>query len=105
RKEGCDRFFVAHAAEGLALRESLGNGPSIFILNGIPPGAEDDCAAASLIPVLNSAEQVAAWRAAAGRMDKQLSAALQVDSGMARLGMAVAEVEALAAEPGALGGI
>ena len=37
-------FFVAHVAEGIALRQALGARPDIYILNGVPPGAEDDCA-------------------------------------------------------------
>ncbi len=105
RKEGCDAFFVAHVGEGVALREALGAAPSIFILNGTPPGAEEVCVAAGLIPVLNSAEQLVAWRAAARRGGRPLKAALQVDSGMSRLGMAATEVEALAADPRAFDGI
>lgn len=102
RKEGCDTFFVAHVQEGVALREALGAGPAIFILNGVPPGAEDICVAGGLTPVIDSAEQLAAWRATARRAGRKLNAALQVDSGMARLGMAPAEVEAIAADPRSL---
>lgn len=105
RKEGCDTFFVAHVGEGVALRQALGAAPSVFILNGVPPGAEDLCVAAGLTPVINSTEQLAAWRDTARRNGRKLQAALQVDSGMARLGMAPAEVEAIAADPQALDGI
>jgi alanine racemase len=105
RKEGCDTFFVAHVGEGEALREALGPAPAIFILNGIPPGAEQACIAAALTPVVNSAGQLAAWRDAARRAGRPLKAALQVDSGMARLGMAPIEVEAVAADPLAFAGV
>jgi alanine racemase len=105
RKEGCTTFFVAHVGEGVALREALGPEPSIFILNGIPPGAEQACVAAALTPVANSAEQLSAWRGAARLAARPLKTALQVDSGMARLGMAPAEVEALAADPRAFDGV
>ena len=88
RKEGCEVFFVAHAMEGLSLRQALGDDPEIFVLNGIHPGAEDACAAAGLIAVANSVEQLAAWRKAARRRGKKLPVAVQVDSGMSRLGMA-----------------
>ena len=104
-REGCDTFFVAHVGEGLALRAALGAGPSIFVLNGLPPGAEPDALAAGLMPVLNSAEQLGAWRETARAAGHALAAALQVDSGMSRLGMSPQEVEALAADAGALGGI
>src|SRR5689334_15688094 len=58
RKEGCNVFFVAHAAEGIALRQGLDDGPDIYVLNGIHPGAENDCAEAGLIAVANSAAQL-----------------------------------------------
>ncbi|NBS43093.1 MAG: alanine racemase, partial [Acetobacteraceae bacterium] len=48
---GCRHFFVAHLAEGIALRETLGPGPMIAVLNGFAPGADGD---AALVPVLNS---------------------------------------------------
>lgn len=105
RKEGCDTFFVAHVNEGVVLREALGSGPVIAVLNGVPPGAEGSCVDASLLPVINSADQLAAWRDTARRNGRALKAVLQVDSGMSRLGLSPAEVEAIAADPGALEGI
>ena len=56
---GCRYFFAAHLDEGLALRAALPADATICILNGLPPSTEDECAAAGLIPVLNSIEQVA----------------------------------------------
>ena len=41
--EGCRQFFVAHLDEALALRPLLPEA-EIFVLNGLPPGAEADCA-------------------------------------------------------------
>ncbi|MFD2056257.1 alanine racemase [Mesorhizobium calcicola] len=104
-REGCDIFFVALLGEGIALRRSLGPGSAIFVLNGIPPGAEPDAVAANLCAVVNSPEQLAAWRAAARRAGRKLPAAIQVDSGMSRLGMAPQDVERIAADPGAFDGI
>jgi alanine racemase len=94
-KEGCNSFFVAHAAEGISLRQALGEGTDIYVLNGIHPGAEDDCAKPRLVAVANSAAQLAAWQAAARRRGQKLPVAVQVDSGMSRLGMPPYEVEAL----------
>lgn len=104
-REGCRNFFVALVAEGVSLREALGQAPAIHVLNGIPPGAETICVAHGLTPVLNSLEQLAAWREAAKAAGLTLPAAIQVDSGMGRLGMAPAEVDRLAADPKALDGI
>src|SRR5262245_874176 len=50
--EGCDTFFVAHLDEARRLREAIGSRPPIHVLNGIMPGAEDECIAAGATPVL-----------------------------------------------------
>lgn len=104
-REGCDVFFVALLGEGVALRKALGSGAAIFVLNGIPPGAEPDAVAAGLSAVINSPEQLAAWGTAARRAGRKLPAAIQVDSGMSRLGMAPADVERIGADPRAFEGI
>lgn len=104
-REGCEIFFVALLGEGVALRRSLGPGPAIFVLNGIPPGAEPDAAAADLSAVANSLAQLAAWRETASRAGRKLPAAVQVDSGMSRLGMPPGDVERIAADPRAFDGI
>ncbi|QPC85927.1 alanine racemase [Mesorhizobium sp. NBSH29] len=103
--EGCSTFFVAHISEGIALRGILGSSAHIYVLNGVPPGGEAEAIAHDLRPVINSLEQLAAWRQAALRVGNVCAAALQVDSGMARLGMAPKEVEHIAADHAALAGI
>ncbi|UCI08424.1 alanine racemase [Mesorhizobium sp. B1-1-8] len=104
-REGCDIFFVALLAEGIALRKTVGAGPDIYVLNGLPPGSEPEALAAGLCTVINSGVQLKAWRAAARGAGRRLPAAIQVDSGMSRLGMAPAEVEAVTKDFGALDGI
>ena len=96
--EGCEIFFVAHLAEGAALRKALGPRPQIHVLNGLPPGSEPEAVAADLVPVINSAGQLKAWSEAGQKAGRKFKAAIQVDSGMSRLGMAPSEVEALAAD-------
>ena len=105
RLEGCSNYFVAHVGEGLGLRAALGSEPSFYVLNGLPPGSEDEAAEAQLRPVLDSLEQLAAWREAARRARRKLPAAVQVDSGMSRLGMAPSEVDQLANDPTAFEGV
>lgn len=85
--EGCRHFFVAHLDEGLALRPYLPRSADIFILNGLPRGAEQECAMAGLVPVLNSLEQAEAWSDCAQRLARALPTVVQVDSGMNRLGL------------------
>lgn len=103
--EGCRHFFVAHLDEALELKQALRPDVAIYILNGLPPGAEAECAAAGLIPVLNGMEQVARWAAEARRLRRPLPAVLQVDSGMSRLGLPAADVARIAGEPQLLDGI
>jgi alanine racemase len=102
--EGCRQFFVAHLDEALALRPLLPEA-EIFVLNGLPAGAEAECARHGVTPVLNSLAQIDAWAAQAWRLGRPLPAALQVDSGMSRLGLPEAELDILAAEPKRLDGI
>lgn len=104
-REGCGIFFVALLAEGIALRKAIGTGPDIYVLNGLPPGSEPEAVAAGLCAVINSGAQLKAWRAAARDAGRRLPAAIQVDSGMSRLGMAPVEVEALAGDSSAFDGI
>jgi alanine racemase len=98
-KEGCRDFFVAHLAEGLRLKSCLPEAVRIHVLNGLPAGAEASCAAAGLVPVLNSWEQAMAWRDLAARQQRRLPAVLQVDTGMSRLGLSPEDVGRLADVP------
>ncbi len=102
---GCRDFFVAQFAEALALRPVLGNDARLYVLNGLLPGAESACAAHGIVPVLNGLEQVANWSATAQRLGRRLPAALQLDSGMCRLGLAPEDVEQLRAAPQRLDGV
>jgi alanine racemase len=88
---GCAHFFVAHPAEGEAVRDALGDDPRpmIAVLNGFAGGTHP-----RLTPVLNSLDDV---RAHAGR-----DAILHIDTGMSRLGLDAAALDALAADPSAL---
>ncbi len=102
---GCRDFFVAHFIEALRLKPYLRSDARILVLNGLLPGSEDDCAALGIVPVLNSLEQVTNWSATARALGKTLPAAIQVDTGMSRLGLEPAEVDTLLAEPERLAGV
>ncbi|MDX2275964.1 MAG: alanine racemase [Hyphomonadaceae bacterium] len=88
-KGGVRTFFTAACGEALEVRAALGAGPRIFVLNGVTPEDARELAAASLIPVLNSLDQIALWNAGAPY-------ALHVDTGMSRLGLAPADLSAAA---------
>lgn len=104
-RAGCRQFFVAHLDEAVALRPRLPDDATIYVLHGAPPGAELEFVVHDVRPVLNSLPQLAAWQKLAQGLGRTLPAALQVDTGMARLGLAAAEVDRLAAEPWRLHGV
>lgn len=102
---GCRDFFVAHLGEALALRPALDDDARLYVLNGLLPGAENLCADAGIVPVLNAPEQVANWAATARARGRELPAVLQFDTGMSRLGLSGGEAQALAADPARLAGV
>jgi len=90
--EGARSFYVARLSEGETLRAVLREA-AIYVFDGYVHGARLE--AARLVPVLNSAEQVAAWQAERPR----LPAALHIDTGMNRLGVRADEAERIAGFP------
>lgn len=99
--EGCRTFFVAHPDEGVALRAAL-PAAAIYVLNGLMPGAEDVFAAHDLAPVLNDLGQVRRWAGWCADHGPR-PAAVQFDTGMARLGLDTREAQALIRDPAPLG--
>ena len=101
---GCKHFFLAHVAEAVALRPVL-PGVMLAVLNGLLPEEAGDCYAQDLVPVLGSLHEIGWWRAEAVRRGKILPAILQVDTGMARLGLSAADLAALREDPTLLEGL
>ena len=93
RQAGCQKFFVAHGDEGLALRALLADA-EIYVLHGLA-GEEGAAIEAGLIPVLNHPGELQRHVDQARRRGRRLPAALHVDSGMWRLGFGEAELRAL----------
>jgi len=104
-REGCHVFFVAHLDEGIRLRTLVPQDSTVYVLHGAMPGAAQECVVHGLIPVLNDPAQVAEWQACARRAGRMLPAALQVDTGMSRMGLAPPDFERLCADPSLLDGI
>jgi alanine racemase len=106
---GCREFFVALVDEGVRLLDELGQSwpgdARLHVLHGALPGAERECLARGLVPVLNSLDQIQRWQALAREQGRALPAALQFDTGMARLGLAPRESAVLAETPQRLEGI
>lgn len=105
---GCAFFYVAHLAEGISLRESLnqqGVAPPIAVLHGIAVQDHAVAAAYQLLPVLCDLGAVEAWRRIAAQQNKKLPVIIHLDTGMNRLGLAPADVAALAAQSDSLAGL
>ena len=82
---GCRDFFVATWGEAAALG-ALPHGGRVAVLHGLLPG---ETPLPGVVPVLNSAEQVARWRAGGGgRCD------VMIDTGMNRLGLSLSDAAA-----------
>jgi alanine racemase len=89
-RAGCTDFFVAHAAEGVALRGALPDA-RIFVLHG--PTAENAALlrAFRLVPVVSTGSQVETWGYG--------PTALHVDTGMNRLGLEEDSFESIVRHP------
>ena len=96
--EGCKTFFVATLEEGRTARE-VQPGATVYVLDGLLPGAEAHYAGFDLRPVLSSLAEVRDWAAYSRARGRRLAAALHIDTGMNRLGMPEGELEQLAAAP------
>jgi len=93
RAAGCRTFFVAHPHEAF-LAKAAAPDATIYVLNGLPPGAARRLAAAGVQPVLGSLHELAEWRREAG----DAPAALHIDTGMERLGLTAREAGEAAAQ-------
>jgi alanine racemase len=94
-RAGCRVFFTAHLDEGVRLRGIVPADCTIHVLHGPPPGTAADFVAHGLIPVLNDPGQMREWSALCARLGRRLAAAVQVDSGMSRMGLSPADLAAL----------
>jgi len=113
---GARTFFVATLEEAARLRAALdalpgaercGDAPPgdaqrgqerhvVYVLDGLMPGTADAFRECDARPVLSSPGEVEEWDQACRRWGRPFAAALHVDTGMTRLGLAPGEVSALA---------
>jgi alanine racemase len=101
---GCRTFFVATPEEARAARQ-LAPAARLFALDGVLRGSAALLRAADVAPVLSSLEDVEEWAAEASRHGGPVPAAIQIDTGLHRLGLGEEEVRALAARPDLLAAI
>src|SRR3546814_20510466 len=75
-KAGARSLFVAQLDEALKLRPLLDRchpAISLYVLNGLMPGAEADYANHKLLPVLNSPGEIEAWGGLPRQREKALT--------------------------------
>jgi alanine racemase len=92
---GCKTFFVADLAEARRVRKCAGDA-TIYVLNGCTPEDSPGFVALDARPVINSMTELAEWDAFVAANDWRGGAALQVNTGMNRLGISPEEAVALA---------
>ena len=92
---GARVFFVALLSEARTLREVLPEA-EIFVLNGLFAGTEAAYHDLRVQPVLGSLPEVERWTQFCERVSEALPAAIHVDTGMNRLGLAPTEAINLA---------
>ena len=93
RAAGCETFFVATVDEVLSARfEGIEDG-TFFVLDGLLPGSAETMREVNAIPVLSSPAEIDEWIAAGG--GNAVPVALQLDTGLNRLGFSERDIEAL----------
>jgi alanine racemase len=91
---GCRTFFTAKLAEATALRLILPEAV-IYVLEGLAEAEIATFVEAKLRPVLNQPVELQLWVAVARQAGRRLEAALQLETGMCRMGMAETDLAGL----------
>ena len=97
QQAGASWFGVTSTDEGVILRQ-CGITARILVMCGLYPGEEEEALRYSLTPAVFRLEQAEALATAAARLklDRRAAIHLKIDTGMARLGLPLAEVPAFA---------
>lgn len=101
-REGARTLFVATPDEAAEAR-GCSPGTTIYVLDGL--WAADFLIGIDARPVLSTYAQIEQWAAASARAGRRLAAAIQLESGLNRLGLDAAEARRLADDAGLMGRI
>lgn len=91
---GCRHYFVAHASEGVQIRPYAPEA-EIFVLQGVGEDSLTAVKNARLTPVICSPEMLSFWQSCG---DKAIRPAIQIETGLNRLGFTEYDLEQLTAE-------
>ena len=91
---GCKTFFVATPEEAAAARAAVPSA-AIYVLNGLLPNNGDAYAKIDARPVIGDLNELAEWDVFCRRSGWAGGAAIQIDTGMQRLGLTIDEAQGL----------
>jgi alanine racemase len=91
---GCKTFFVATPEEAAAARAAVPSA-AIYVLNGLLQNNGDAYAKVDARPVIGDLNELAEWDVFCRRTGWAGGAAIQIDTGMQRLGLTIAEAQGL----------
>ena len=101
---GCADFWVNDLHEAVALLAAV-PGARVFCLMGLAGARPADFVARGVVPALVSMAEVALCADAAAATGRPMTVALQLDTGLGRLGLSEADAARLAASPERLAGL
>lgn len=105
---GCRHFWVDTPKRGLTVKAVLPDSVSqvqVLVLHGLSGMAMPDLATNGLIPVLNSLQEIEHAHSNALRYRTQYDVAIQLDTGLTRLGLREPDVHLLNQNPSLLDGL
>jgi alanine racemase len=91
---GCRTFFTARLDEATALRPVLPEA-AIYVLEGPAEVETRDFRELGIRPVLSQPHEIRLWAAEARSAGRRLAAALQLETGMCRMGLTARDLDAL----------
>jgi alanine racemase len=93
-KAGCKTFFVANLEEAHAAREAVPDA-ALYVLGGYFQNTGDHYARINCRPVIGDLNELAEWDVFCRRTGWSGGAAIQIDTGMNRLGLTLQEAQAI----------
>ena len=93
-KAGCKTFFVATHDEAAAVRAAVPSA-ALYVLNGFTQNTGDAYAKIDARPVIGDLNELAEWDVFCRRTGWAGGAGIHVDTGMQRLGLTIAEAQAI----------
>lgn len=92
---GCKTFFVATLDEARVVRSAVPAAAAVYVLDGYFQNSGDDYAKINCRPVIGDLNELAEWDVFCRRSGWSGGAAVHIDTGMNRLGLTIAEAQAI----------